>query len=57
MVVSVVSLVAALFCVFYVMERPGTIAFGSPNPKGEIGVIDAGVVGENKYFSTEVDYP
>jgi len=41
MVVAVVSLVVALLCVLYVMERPGTIAIGSPNPKGEIRVIDA----------------
>jgi len=43
MVVAVVSLVVALLCVLYVMERPGTIAIGSPieSPKGEIRVIDA----------------
>lgn len=41
MVVAVVSLVVAPLCVLYVMERPGTIAIGSPNPYGEIRVIDA----------------
>jgi len=41
MVVAIVSLVVALLCVLYVMERPGMIAFGSPNSKGEIRVIDA----------------
>ena len=42
MVVAVVSLVVALLCVLYVMERPGTIAFGSPS-SGGVRVIDAAV--------------
>ena len=43
MVVAVVSLVVALLCVLYVVERPGTIAIGSPagSPAGGIRVIDA----------------
>ena len=39
MAVAVVSLVVALLCVLYVMERPGTIAIGAPSPNG-IRVIE-----------------
>jgi hypothetical protein len=52
MVVAVVSLVVALLCVLYVMERPGTIAFGSPS-SGGVRVIEADVVGRNSIFSAE----
>ncbi|MCK4392912.1 hypothetical protein KAX17_08395 [Candidatus Bipolaricaulota bacterium] len=34
MVVAIVSLVVALLCALYVMERPGTVAIGSPSPSG-----------------------
>lgn len=34
MVVAVVSLVVAAFCVLYVTERPGAIALGAPSPSG-----------------------
>ena len=47
MAVAVVSLVVALLCVLYVMERPGTIAIGSPLPTNGIRVIECGEVGEN----------
>jgi len=53
MVVAVVSLVVALLCVLYVMERPGTIAIGSPLPTNGIRVIECGEVGESATGSGE----
>lgn len=44
MVVAVVSLVVALLCVLYVMERPGTIAIGAPSPSG-IRLVEWAAVG------------
>jgi len=47
-------LVVALLCVLYVMERPGTIAIGSPSPDG-IRVIDANFYNNMEYPPTK--YP
>ena len=48
MVVAIVSLVVAGFCLLYVMERPGTIAIGSPSPNG-IRLVEWGYVGPERY--------
>jgi len=53
MVVAVVSLVVALLCVLYVVERPGTIAIGSP-VGNTIRVIEYGYLGPVNFY--EVDY-
>ena len=55
MVVAVVSLVFALLCVLYVMERPGTIALGSPSPNG-MRLVEWGAVGPNRPYLWDGHY-
>lgn len=51
MMLVVVSLVVASFCLLYVMERPRKIAIGSP--AGNIRVIESGFLGENRRLSPD----